>query len=148
MVNASNKAIKKYNGFLLQKISTAGGTSDGRFIAAICQQIVELGPINELIHKVNECVSCEDLNTLSTIYGEILFNLLCKLLALSLRGEIASKAIYHFINSRLPLRLLQSRLAMTKREVTCNNKTKCFNTYHFEKTKGIYTYSQNMKKYP
>lgn len=55
--------------------STAGGTSDGRFIAPTGAEVVELGPVNASIHKVNECVKLADLDTLSDIYTGILENL-------------------------------------------------------------------------
>ncbi|MGB0495002.1 MAG: succinyl-diaminopimelate desuccinylase [Kangiellaceae bacterium] len=55
---------------------TTGGTSDGRFIAKMGAQIVELGPINKTIHQVNECVKVDDLEKLSDIYYLILKNLL------------------------------------------------------------------------
>ncbi len=57
-------------------LSTAGGTSDGRFIAPTGAQVVELGPVNATIHKVNECVRAEDLETLREIYTGILTRLL------------------------------------------------------------------------
>lgn len=57
-------------------LSTGGGTSDGRFIAPSGAQLIELGPINESIHKVNECVSVDDLDILSLIYSKILENIL------------------------------------------------------------------------
>ena len=59
-------------------MNTAGGTSDGRFIAPTGAQVLELGPLNATIHKVNECVSVADLDTLSSIYESILENLLVK----------------------------------------------------------------------
>ncbi len=58
------------------QLSTSGGTSDGRFIAPTGAQVVELGPINATIHKVNECVSASDLDTLTDIYSATLENLL------------------------------------------------------------------------
>ena len=58
------------------RLSTAGGTSDGRFIAPTGAEVVELGPLNGTIHKVNECVSIEDLDALSAIYEEIMVRLL------------------------------------------------------------------------
>ena len=58
------------------KLSTSGGTSDGRFIAPTGAQVLELGPVNATIHQVNECVSVEDLDRLSTIYKRILEKLL------------------------------------------------------------------------
>ena len=60
------------------KLSTAGGTSDGRFIAKSGAQVVELGPLNTTIHRVNECVGIDDLNQLSLIYEQILKVLLCE----------------------------------------------------------------------
>lgn len=54
------------------ELSTSGGTSDGRFIATLGSQVVELGPLNATIHKVNERVRADDLDTLSDIYEAIL----------------------------------------------------------------------------
>lgn len=54
------------------QLSTAGGTSDGRFLAPTGSQVVELGPINRTIHQIDECVSCRDLDALSAIYEGIL----------------------------------------------------------------------------
>jgi succinyl-diaminopimelate desuccinylase len=50
------------------KLSTGGGTSDGRFIAPMGAQVIELGVVNETIHKVNECVRVEDIERLERIY--------------------------------------------------------------------------------
>jgi len=58
------------------RLSTSGGTSDGRFIAPTGAQVVELGPLNATIHKVDECVAVDDLDTLSHIYERVLLNLL------------------------------------------------------------------------
>lgn len=60
-------------------VSTTGGTSDGRFMSQICPQVVELGPCNATIHQINECVSVQELESLSNIY----FNLLTRLLVTS-----------------------------------------------------------------
>lgn len=60
------------------QLSTSGGTSDGRFIAKLCPEIIELGPINATIHQVNECININDLETLSEIYQSILNTLLSK----------------------------------------------------------------------
>lgn len=60
------------------ELSTSGGTSDGRFIAPTGAQVVELGPINATIHKVNERVSCADLDTLSELYEDVMTRLLVK----------------------------------------------------------------------
>ncbi len=54
------------------QLSTTGGTSDGRFIAPTGAQVVELGVINATIHKVNECVRVEDIDTLSVAYERIM----------------------------------------------------------------------------
>ncbi len=60
------------------ELSTSGGTSDGRFIAKMGTQVVELGPINATIHQINECVDAESLNQLSSIYQGILNKLFVK----------------------------------------------------------------------
>jgi len=57
-------------------LSTSGGTSDGRFIATLGCQVIELGPCNATIHKVDECVRAADLDVLSAIYEDILKRLL------------------------------------------------------------------------
>lgn len=75
LVNAAKKAIKDTCGYET-KLSTAGGTSDGRFIAPTGAQVVELGPLNATIHQVDECVAVADLETLSEVYEKMLFNLL------------------------------------------------------------------------
>ena len=53
-------------------VSTNGGTSDGRFMAKVCDQIIELGLTNRSIHKINECVKEDDLEVLKNIYKNIL----------------------------------------------------------------------------
>ena len=58
-------------------LSTSGGTSDGRFIAPTGAEVVELGPVNASIHKINECVRISELEPLAKIYQSILFQLLC-----------------------------------------------------------------------
>ena len=58
------------------ELSTSGGTSDGRFIAPTGAQVIELGPVNATIHKVDECISADDLDTLTAIYCKSLANLL------------------------------------------------------------------------
>ena len=58
------------------RLSTTGGTSDGRFIIEICPQVVELGPVNASIHKLNECVEVDALDTLMSIYRQVLERLL------------------------------------------------------------------------
>ena len=68
-------SIKHINGLETQ-CSTTGGTSDGRFIAPTGAQLVELGPCNATIHKVNENVKISELDELTRIYEEILNRLL------------------------------------------------------------------------
>ena len=57
-------------------LSTSGGTSDGRFIANLCPQVVEFGPINASIHKIDECVALSDIEPLKNIYRRTLAALL------------------------------------------------------------------------
>ena len=61
---------------LTTQLSTSGGTSDGRFIAPTGAQVIELGPSNATIHKIDECVRTEDLDKLSLTYENILQRLL------------------------------------------------------------------------
>lgn len=75
LVDKLKTAIQNHTG-LQAVLSTTGGTSDGRFIATICPQVVEFGPLNKTIHQINECVSVEDLNTLSAIYHSLLEGIL------------------------------------------------------------------------
>mgnify|MGYP003893516341 FL=1 len=56
--------------------STSGGTSDGRFIATICPQVIELGPRNASIHKIDEHVEAADIDRLAKIYRGVLDRLL------------------------------------------------------------------------
>jgi succinyl-diaminopimelate desuccinylase len=56
-------------------LSTTGGTSDGRFIAQICPQVIELGPPNATIHKIDEHVAVVDLEPLKEIYKQVLIKL-------------------------------------------------------------------------
>ena len=77
LVHAISAAILSVSN-ITTELSTSGGTSDGRFIASICPQVVELGPLNATIHKINECVAVADLDALSNIYAEVLSRLLCK----------------------------------------------------------------------
>ena len=58
------------------RLSTAGGTSDGRFIAPLGCEVVELGPVNQSIHQVDECVAIADLDPLARVYQRILKDLL------------------------------------------------------------------------
>ena len=75
LVSAISAAIEDTCG-TPPELSTSGGTSDGRFIARICPQVVEFGPINATIHKINECVAVEDIPKLSAIYQGTLERLL------------------------------------------------------------------------
>ncbi len=75
LVSAARHAIQEIAG-IEAELSTSGGTSDGRFIAPTGAQVLELGPVNATIHKVNECVKTEDLDALSDIYEKILEKLL------------------------------------------------------------------------
>jgi succinyl-diaminopimelate desuccinylase len=75
LVDAAIAAIRDVAGFETA-LSTAGGTSDGRFIAPTGVQVLELGPRNATIHQVNECVAVDDLDRLSAMYEGILERLL------------------------------------------------------------------------
>jgi succinyl-diaminopimelate desuccinylase len=77
LVDAVGRAIKTITG-VETKISTTGGTSDGRFLADICPQVIEFGPVNATIHKVNECIAVADIDPLRRIYQQVLVNLLVK----------------------------------------------------------------------
>ena len=69
------QAIKNFMGFDT-KLSTSGGTSDGRFIAPLGIEVVELGPTNRTIHKVNEAIPVRELEDLSKIYESVLMKIL------------------------------------------------------------------------
>ena len=75
LVDAAVKSIREIKG-IETELSTSGGTSDGRFIAPTGAQVLELGPLNATIHQINEHVSAQDLDDLSTIYESILVELL------------------------------------------------------------------------
>jgi succinyl-diaminopimelate desuccinylase len=75
LVEATVAAIEEVQGFS-PELSTSGGTSDGRFIAPTGAQVIELGPLNATIHKLNECVKVADLDTLADVYTAILRRLL------------------------------------------------------------------------
>ena len=75
LVSALQDAIRAHTGRSAE-LSTTGGTSDGRFIAEICPQVVEFGPINASIHKLNEHVELEALERLPRIYLDVLRTLL------------------------------------------------------------------------
>ena len=74
LVDAVRDAIRAETG-LETELSTTGGTSDGRFIARICPEVIELGPPNATIHKINECVAVADIEPLKNIYRRVLDNL-------------------------------------------------------------------------
>ena len=71
LVDAVQQAIRQQTGIETQ-LSTTGGTSDGRFIAQICPQVIELGPPNATIHKINEHVALADIEPLKNIYRDVL----------------------------------------------------------------------------
>jgi succinyl-diaminopimelate desuccinylase len=74
LLNSCIKATKDILG-IMPNISTDGGTSDGRFIAKICDQVVEFGLINESIHKINEYTTENDLKNTAKVYTQILKNI-------------------------------------------------------------------------
>lgn len=74
LVEATVAAVEKVRG-ITPRLETTGGTSDGRFIAPTGAQVIELGPCNATIHKINECVSIPDLSQLTDVYLQLLVNL-------------------------------------------------------------------------
>lgn len=77
LVVAISRAIEQSYG-ITPELSTSGGTSDGRFIADICPQVIEFGPLNATIHKLNECVAVADIEPLKLTYQRTMENLLLK----------------------------------------------------------------------
>jgi len=75
LVDAISAAIEQAYG-VTPELSTSGGTSDGRFIADICPQVIEFGPLNATIHKINECVAVADIDPLKETYRLTLEKLL------------------------------------------------------------------------
>lgn len=71
LLQSAVHAVRQVQGFSA-RLETSGGTSDGRFIAPTGAQVIELGPCNATIHKVNECVSAADLDLLALMYEAIL----------------------------------------------------------------------------
>ncbi|MDP3701779.1 MAG: succinyl-diaminopimelate desuccinylase [Hylemonella sp.] len=71
LVDAVRDAIRAETG-IETELSTSGGTSDGRFIAQICPQVIELGPTNATIHKIDEYVPVDDIEPLKNIYRRVL----------------------------------------------------------------------------
>ena len=70
-IDIVRSAIKDINN-IDTRIDNGGGTSDGRWVAPMGSEIVELGPLNKTIHQIDEHVDIEDLNTLKEIYKKIL----------------------------------------------------------------------------
>jgi succinyl-diaminopimelate desuccinylase len=75
LVNATRASVREVMGFETE-LSTGGGTSDGRFIAPTGAEVVELGPVNATIHKVDEHIALEELNNLEVLYQRVLEKLL------------------------------------------------------------------------
>ena len=75
LVEAAKSAVRDVSG-IEPRLSTAGGTSDGRFVAPTGAEVIELGPVNATIHQVDERVACADLDRLSRMYERILDRLL------------------------------------------------------------------------
>ncbi|WP_314878874.1 succinyl-diaminopimelate desuccinylase [Haemophilus parahaemolyticus] len=77
LVQAAQQAVKNVTK-ITPRLDTSGGTSDGRFIALMGAEVVEFGPLNATIHKVNECVNVDDLGKCGEIYYQIAEKLLIK----------------------------------------------------------------------
>jgi succinyl-diaminopimelate desuccinylase len=77
LLDATRAAIREVAG-VEPEVSTTGGTSDGRFIAPIAREVLEFGPVNESIHKLNEYVALSDIEPLTRIYERVLEKLLLK----------------------------------------------------------------------
>ncbi|MGE4616179.1 MAG: succinyl-diaminopimelate desuccinylase [Gammaproteobacteria bacterium] len=77
LVDTASRVIQDLLG-VTPELSTGGGTSDGRFIVPMGVQLVEIGPVNATIHKINECVAVDDLDRLTDVYGAILERMLAK----------------------------------------------------------------------
>ena len=75
LADAATSAIREICG-IETELSTTGGTSDGRFIAEICKQMLEIGPVNATSHKIDECIAVDSLPKLSAIYRRILEQLM------------------------------------------------------------------------
>lgn len=75
LTDAMRDAVKKVVG-INAKLDTGGGTSDGRFIAKTCKQVIEFGPLNATIHQTDERISCKDIDSLSIIYEKLLESIL------------------------------------------------------------------------
>jgi succinyl-diaminopimelate desuccinylase len=88
LVNAVRAAIKEETG-LVTELSTTGGTSDGRFIAQICPEVIELGPPNASIHKIDEHIAVADIEPLKNIYRKTLEQLQLQQTAVSTAQQAA-----------------------------------------------------------
>ena len=76
LANLMTKSISEILGKNSEpEFATDGGTSDGRFMAKICDQVIEFGLINKSIHKINEHTTVNDIQKLSRIYEDILSNI-------------------------------------------------------------------------
>ena len=75
LTDAVSDSVEEISG-IRPELSTGGGTSDGRFISPAGADVVELGPVNSSIHKVNEFVNLEDVSKLTQIYERIVERLL------------------------------------------------------------------------
>jgi succinyl-diaminopimelate desuccinylase len=75
LVDVAREVIGELCG-IVPEVSCTGGTSDGRFIATICREIIELGPVNATIHKLDERVAIAELEPLCALYRGILERLL------------------------------------------------------------------------
>ncbi len=75
LIDAVNNVVRHYN-HIEPQLLTNGGTSDGRFVARMGAQVVELGPVNTTIHKIDECIKASDLQLLSKMYQRIMAELL------------------------------------------------------------------------
>ncbi len=106
LVQVVKDAVRTITG-VTPELSCTGGTSDGRFIAAICKEIVELGPVNATIHKIDERVAVADLEPLAAIYRTILERFFCEFMS-------ASAAIHDLVTLRDWLRYAVSRFGEAK----------------------------------
>ena len=77
LVQAAQQAVANVTQ-ITPRLDTSGGTSDGRFIALMGAEVVEFGPLNATIHKVNECVNVDDLGKCGEVYYQIAEKLLIK----------------------------------------------------------------------
>ena len=75
LVEAISQAIESTTG-MRPSLSTTGGTSDGRFIASICPEVIEFGPVNATLHKINENILIADMDPLAKCYQGVLEQLL------------------------------------------------------------------------